>query len=70
MDTVKIVKERLETKIKELEEIKKKIPQKCGETVSNMSVPLAIKIEELEEEIKSLKDKLKSLEGGDFYDRG
>ena len=70
MDIVKTVKERLETKIKELEEIKKKIPKKCGEMIPNLPVSLAIKIEELEEEIKSLKDKLRNLEGGDYYGRG
>ena len=67
MDTVKTVKEKLEIKLKELEEVKKKIPKKCGDTVSNTPVSLAIKIEELEEEIEDLKDKLKCSEGRDFY---
>jgi len=61
MDIVKTVKERLETKIKELGEIKKRAPKKCGETVPNISVSLSIKIEDLEEEIKKLKEILEKM---------
>lgn len=58
MDTVKIVKAKIEAKTKELEDLKKKIPRKCGETVHNISVELWLKIEELEEEIEKLKKEM------------
>lgn len=59
MDIVKIVKDKLEQKIKELEGLKKRLPRKCGETVYNIPLELALKIEELEEEIEKLEKELK-----------
>lgn len=58
MDIVKTVKNKLEEKIKELEEMKRRIPKKCGESVPNISLELALKMEELEEEIEKLEKEL------------
>lgn len=60
MDIVKIVRAKIEEKIKELEEIKKRLPKKCGESVPNISLGSALKMEELEEEIKKLREGLKT----------
>lgn len=59
MDTVETVKAKIEAKAKELESLKKKIPYKCGESVHNMPLELAIQIEELEIEIERLKEGIK-----------
>lgn len=59
MDTVETVKAKLEKKIKELEEMKKGLPKKCGEAVPNVSLEAALKMEELEEEIEKLREELK-----------
>lgn len=59
MDIVKTVKAKIEEKIKELEDLKRRIPKKCGETVHNISLNLALRMEELEEEIEKLKEMLK-----------
>lgn len=59
MDTVKIVKAKLEEKIRELGEIKKRFPKKCGEPVPNISLESALRMEELEEEIEKLREELK-----------
>lgn len=59
MDIVEIVRNKLEQKIKELEDLKKRLPRKCGEVVQNIPLELGLKREELEEEIERLKEELK-----------
>ena len=59
MDIVRTVKIKLEEKIKELGDLKKRIPKKCGEIIQNIPLNLALKIEELEEEIEKLKGVIK-----------
>lgn len=54
MDIVKAVKYKLEEKIKELEDLKKRLPRKCGEAVQNIPLELGLKMEELEEGIERL----------------
>lgn len=58
MDIVKVVKAKLEEKAKELEDLKKRLPRKCGEAVYNVPLELGLKVEELEEEIEGLKREL------------
>lgn len=53
MDIVKVVK------AKELEDLKKRLPRKCGEVVQNIPLELGLKTEELEEEIEGLKRELR-----------
>ncbi|MCM8757564.1 MAG: hypothetical protein NC900_05145 [Candidatus Omnitrophica bacterium] len=48
MDIVKIVKTKIEAKIKELEDLKKRLPRKCGGVVHNIPLELRLKLEELE----------------------
>lgn len=54
-------KEDLEAKIRELEDLKKRLPsykdRECGVIKHNDSVELWERIEELEEEIENLKNK-------------
>lgn len=64
MDTVEAVKAKIEAKIKELGDLKKRIPRKCGEVVQNIPAGLWLKIEELEEEIEQLRNDIKE-KGGD-----
>jgi polyhydroxyalkanoate synthesis regulator phasin len=61
MDTVEVVKAKIEAKTKELEDLKKKIPRKCGEAVPNIPVKVWLKIEELEEEIEKLKQEIQDV---------
>lgn len=61
MDIVKTVKDKLEKKLKELEDLKRRRPIKCGEVGFNLSLDLAIKIEELEGEIEELKGVLEKM---------
>lgn len=58
MDTVESVKAKIKTKTRELEDLKKMIPRKCGEFVRNISAELWSKIEDLEDEIKRLKNEI------------
>lgn len=63
MDTVETVRAKLETKLKELEDLKKRIPRKCGELIQNIPPQVYLKMEELEEEIGKLRDTLKEVRG-------
>lgn len=61
MDTVEVVKAKIAVKTKELEDLKRKIPRKCGETAHNISAEVWLKIEELEEEIEKLKQEIQNV---------
>lgn len=61
MGIVETVKAKLESKIKELEDLKKRLPLKCGDTVHTVPLELALKMEELEEDIGRLKKELETM---------
>ena len=64
MDTAEIVK-AIELKTKELEDLKKRLPsykdRKCGKFEHNDPASMWVRIEEMEEEVEALKEKLKEV---------